>query len=216
MIRILDQMYQLAILNKIMQIKKIFLLVLTFSFLSTFVFANFEAEEKFVSNFADNAISILGNDNLNISQKNLQFTDLVMSSIDMNLISKFVLSKYWKIASQEQRDVYIKAFEEYFISSYANKLDQYSGEKIVIVSSDAAKKFVIVKSNIVRDGADTLKIELDWRLLTRDGQTKIIDLSIEGISLIVAQREEFQSYLSNNDGDLDALINKLRSINNKN
>ena len=199
-----------------MQIKKIIILVLSFSFINTFVFAKFEAEEKFVSNFADNAISILGNESLDINQKNLQFTDLVMSSIDMNLISKFVLSKYWKIASQEQRDVYIKAFEEYFISSYANKLDQYSGEKIVIVSSDAAKKFVIVKSNIVRDGADTLKIELDWRLLTRDGQTKIIDLSIEGISLIVAQREEFQSYLSNNDGDLDALINKLRSINNKN
>ena len=199
-----------------MQIKKIIILVLSFSLINTFVFANFEAEEKFVSNFADNAISILGNESLDINQKNLQFTDLVMSSIDMNLISKFVLSKYWKIASQEQRDVYIKAFEEYFISSYANKLDQYSGEKIVIVSSNAAKKFVIVKSNIVRDGADTLKIELDWRLLTRDGQTKIIDLSIEGISLIVAQREEFQSYLSNNDGDLDALINKLRSINNKN
>jgi len=199
-----------------MQIKKIIILVLSFFFINTFVFANFEAEEKFVSNFADNAISILGNENLDINQKNLQFTDLVMSSIDMNLISKFVLSKYWNAASQEQRDVYVKAFEEYFISSYANKLDQYSGEKIVIVSSDAAKKFVIVKSNIVRDGADTLKIELDWRLLTRDGQTKIIDLSIEGISLIVAQREEFQSYLSNNDGDLDALINKLRSINNKN
>ena len=199
-----------------MQIKKIIILVLSFSLINTFVFANFEAEEKFVSNFADNAISILGNESLDINQKNLQFTDLVMSSIDMNLISKFVLSKYWKAASQEQKDVYVKAFEEYFISSYANKLDQYSGEKIVIVSSDAAKKFVIVKSNIVRDGADTLKIELDWRLLTRDGQTKIIDLSIEGISLIVAQREEFQSYLSNNDGDLDALINKLRSINNKN
>ena len=199
-----------------MQIKKIIILVLSFSLINTFVFANFEAEEKFVSNFADNAISILGNESLNINQKNLQFTDLVMSSIDMNLISKFVLSKYWKIASQEQRDVYVKAFEEYFISSYANKLDQYSGEKIVIVSSDAAKKFVIVKSNIVRDGADTLKIELDWRLLTRDGRTKIIDLSIEGISLIVAQREEFQSYLSNNNGNLDALINKLRSINNKN
>ncbi len=199
-----------------MQIKKIIILVLSFFFINTFVFANFEAEEKFVSNFADNAISILGNENLDINQKNLQFTDLVMSSIDMNLISKFVLSKYWNAASQEQRDVYVKAFEEYFISSYANKLDQYSGEKIVIVSSDAAKKFVIVKSNIVRDGADTLKIELDWRLLTRDGRTKIIDLSIEGISLIVAQREEFQSYLSNNNGNLDALINKLRSINNKN
>ena len=199
-----------------MQIKKILILALFISSINSFALANFEAEEKFVSNFADNAISILSNDSLDASQKNIQFTELVMSSIDMNLISKFVLSKYWKLATDDQKKAYQVAFKQYFISSYANKLDQYSGEKVVIVSSNAAKKFVIVKSNIVRDGTDTLKIELDWRLLTRDSQTKIIDLSIEGISLIIAQREEFQSFLVNNDNSLDALINKLNSINNKN
>ena len=199
-----------------MQIKKILILALFISTINSFAFASFEAEEKFVSNFADNAISILSNESLNASQKNIQFTELVMSSIDMNLISKFVLSKYWKLATDDQKKAYLAAFKQYFISSYANKLDQYSGEKVIIVSSNAAKKFVIVKSNIVRDGTDTLKIELDWRLLTRDGQTKIIDLSIEGISLIIAQREEFQSFLVNNDNSLDALINKLNSINNKN
>ena len=199
-----------------MQIKKILILALFISSINSFALANFEAEEKFVSNFADNAISILSNDSLDASQKNIQFTELVMSSIDMNLISKFVLSKYWKLATDDQKKAYQVAFKQYFISSYANKLDQYSGEKVIIVSSNAAKKFVIVKSNIVRDGTDTLKIELDWRLLTRDGQTKIIDLSIEGISLIIAQREEFQSFLANNDNSLDTLINKLNSINNKN
>lgn len=199
-----------------MQIKKILILALFISSINSFALANFEAEEKFVSNFADNAISILSNDSLDASQKNIQFTELVMSSIDMNLISKFVLSKYWKLATDDQKKAYLAAFKQYFISSYANKLDQYSGEKVIIVSSNAAKKFVIVKSNIVRDGTDTLKIELDWRLLTRDGQTKIIDLSIEGISLIIAQREEFQSFLANNDNSLDALINKLNSINSKN
>ena len=199
-----------------MQIKKILILALFISTMNSFTLASFEAEEKFVSVFADNAISILSNENLNASQKNIQFTELVMSSIDMNLISKFVLSKYWKLATDDQKKAYLAAFKQYFISSYANKLDQYSGEKVVIVGSNAAKKFVIVKSNIVRDGTDTLKIELDWRLLSRDGQTKIIDLSIEGISLIIAQREEFQSFLANNDNDLDALINKLNSINNKN
>ncbi len=199
-----------------MQIKKILILALFISTINSFAFASFEDEEKFVSNFADNAISILSNESLNGSQKNIQFTELVMSSIDMNLISKFVLSKYWKLATDDQKKAYLEAFKQYFISSYANKLDQYSGEKVIIVSSNAAKKFVIVKSNIVRDGTDTLKIELDWRLLTRDGQTKIIDLSIEGISLIIAQREEFQSFLANNDNNLDALINKLNSINNKN
>ena len=199
-----------------MQIKKILILALFISSINSFALASFESEEKFVSNFADNAISILSNESLNASQKNIQFTELVMSSIDMNLISKFVLSKYWKLATDDQKKAYQVAFKQYFISSYANKLDQYSGEKVIIVSSNAAKKFVIVKSNIVRDGTDTLKIELDWRLLTRDGQTKIIDLSIEGISLIIAQREEFQSFLANNDNSLDALINKLNSINNKN
>ena len=199
-----------------MHIKKILILALFISSINSFALANFEAEEKFVSNFADNAISILSNDSLDASQKNIQFTELVMSSIDMNLISKFVLSKYWKLATDDQKKAYQVAFKQYFISSYANKLDQYSGEKVIIVSSNAAKKFVIVKSNIVRDGTDTLKIELDWRLLTRDSQTKIIDLSIEGISLIIAQREEFQSFLANNDNSLDALINKLKSINNKN
>ena len=199
-----------------MQIKKILILALFISSINSFALANFEAEEKFVSNFADNAISILSNDSLDASQKNIQFTELVMSSIDMNLISKFVLSKYWKLATDDQKKAYLAAFKQYFISSYANKLDQYSGEKVIIVSSNAAKKFVIVKSNIVRDGTDTLKIELDWRLLTRDSQTKIIDLSIEGISLIIAQREEFQSFLANNDNSLDALINKLNLINNKN
>ena len=199
-----------------MHIKKILILALFISSINSFALASFEAEEKFVSNFADNAISILSNESLNASQKNIQFTELVMSSIDMNLISKFVLSKYWKLATDDQKKEYLAAFKQYFISSYANKLDQYSGEKVVIVSSNAAKKFVIVKSNIVRDGTDTLKIELDWRLLTRDGQTKIIDLSIEGISLIIAQREEFQSFLANNDNSLDALINKLNSINSKN
>ena len=199
-----------------MQIKKILILALFISSINSFALASFEAEEKFVSNFADKAISILSNESINASQKNIQFTELVMSSIDMNLISKFVLSKYWKLATDDQKKAYLLAFKQYFISSYANKLDQYSGEKVVIVSSNAAKKFVIVKSNIVRDGTDTLKIELDWRLLTRDGQTKIIDLSIEGISLIIAQREEFQSFLANNDNSLDALINKLNSINNKN
>jgi len=199
-----------------MQIKKILILALFISSINSFAYASFEAEEKFVSNFADNAISILSNESLNASQKNIEFTELVMSSIDMNLISKFVLSKYWKLATDDQKKAYLAAFKQYFISSYANKLDQYSGEKVIIVSSNAAKKFVIVKSNIVRDGTDTLKIELDWRLLTRDSQTKIIDLSIEGISLIIAQREEFQSFLANNDNSLDALINKLNSINNKN
>ena len=72
---------------------------------------------------------------------------------------------------------------------------------------------MIVESQIVREGTDTLQINLKWRILNKDNDIKIIDLNIEGISLIIAQREEFQSFLANNDNDLDKLIDKLKSIN---
>tara|TARA_B100001027_G_scaffold26514_1_gene15624 strand:- start:294 stop:893 length:600 start_codon:yes stop_codon:yes gene_type:complete len=176
--------------------------------------SNYSDEEKFVSTFTEEAISILSNDTINDSEKTKAFTSLVMSSIDLSLISKFVLARSWKESSDDQKQRYLIAFKDYFVNSYANKLDQYSGEKIAIIDSEEAGKYVIVNSNIVREGTDTLKINLKWRLLNRDGQIKIIDLNIEGISLIIAQREEFQSFLANNNYDLDKLIEKIISVSN--
>ena len=174
--------------------------------------SNFIEEENFVNSFADSAISILSNDSLSDDERTSSFTELVMSSIDLNLISKFVLSKAWKNATDEQKEEYLIAFKDYFVSSYANRLDQYTGEKVDVVGSQEAGKYVIVESNIIREGTDTLKINLKWRLLNKDNQIKIIDLNIEGISLVIAQREEFQSFLANNDYDLDKLIEKIVSV----
>ncbi len=195
-------------MNKILNI---FLILLFLTPVSAWG-ANFSEEEDFVEKFADNAIMILSNNQISKNEKNDQFTNLVMSAIDLNLISQFVLSKAWKSATDDQKERYISAFKTYFINSYANKLDQYSGEKIIVNGSEEAGKYVIVDTNIVREGTDTLKINLKWRLLNKDGDIRIIDLNIEGISLVIAQREEFQSFLMNNNDDLEALIEKIVSV----
>ena len=189
-----------------------YILFLCCSFNFTVLASNFAEEENFVTSFADSAISILSSESLSDAERTSSFTELVMSSIDLNLISKFVLSKAWKNASDEQKEEYLIAFKDYFINSYANKLDQYTGEKVDVIGSQEAGKYVIVESNIIREGTDTLKINLKWRLLNKDNQIKIIDLNIEGISLVIAQREEFQSFLANNDYDLDKLIEKIVSV----
>ena len=189
--------------------------VITFFIIINNVFASsFSTEKDFVSNFADSAINILSDNEILEGEKNSKFTDLVMSAIDLNLISKFVLSKTWKNATDDQKERYIQAFKDYFINSYANKLNQYSGEQVEVVDAEEAGKYVIVNSFIYREGTDTLKINLKWRLLNRDKEIKIIDLNIEGISLIIAQREEFQSFLANNEGDLEKLIEKIVSVSN--
>jgi len=195
-------------MNKILNILAILLLTLT----PLTAWGVNLSEEEFVAKFANEAITILGNEQISKDEKNNKFTNLVMSAIDLNLISQFVLSKSWKSATDDQKERYISAFKKYFINSYANKLDQYSGEKIIVNGSEEAGKYVIVDTNIVREGTDTLKINLKWRLLNKNDDIKIIDLNIEGISLVIAQREEFQSFLANNDGDLEALIDKIVSV----
>ena len=200
-------------MTKLIKIK-IFSVITFFIIINNVLASSFSAEKDFVSNFADSAINILSDNEILEGEKNSKFTDLVMSAIDLNLISKFVLSKTWKNATDDQKERYIKAFKDYFINSYANKLDQYSGEQVEVVDAEEEGKYVIVNSFIYREGTDTLKINLKWRLLNRDGEIKIIDLNIEGISLIIAQREEFQSFLANNEGDLEKLIEKIISVSN--
>lgn len=190
------------------------ILIFLLSFAAYAQSSQFAQEEEFVSNFADKAIEILSDESISENDKTSRFTNVVMNAIDLNLISKFVLSKTWKNATDEQKERYLIAFKDYFINSYANKLDQYSGEQVQIVGSEAAGKYVIVESNIVREGTDTLKINLKWRLINRDGDIKIIDLNIEGISLVIAQREEFQSFLANNDNDIEKLIDKIITVSN--
>ena len=197
-------------MNKILNILAILLLTLT----PLTAWGVNLSEEEFVAKFANEATTILGSEQISKNEKNNKFTNLVMSAIDLNLISQFVLSKSWKSATDDQKERYISAFKKYFINSYANKLDQYSGEKIIVNGSEEAGKYVIVDTNIVREGTDTLKINLKWRLLNKNDDIKIIDLNIEGISLVIAQREEFQSFLANNDGDLEALIDKIVSVSN--
>ena len=195
-------------MNKILNILAI--LILTLTPLTTWG-VNL-SEEEFVTKFANEAITILGSEQISKNEKNNKFTNLVMSAIDLNLISQFVLSKTWKSATDDQKERYISAFKKYFINSYANKLDQYSGEKIIVNGSEEAGKYVIVDTDIIREGTSTLKVNLKWRLLNKNDDIKIIDLNIEGISLVIAQREEFQSFLLNNDGDLEALIDKIVSV----
>ena len=82
--------------------------------LQVYAATQFPAEEEFVKTFSDQAINILNNEKISETEKTEVFTSLVMESIDLNLVSKFVLSKSWKNASDDQKARYLNAFETYF------------------------------------------------------------------------------------------------------
>ena len=89
----------------------------------------------------------------------------------------------------------------------------YKDAKIVVVSEDIKnEKYTIVNSKLLGT-SDRPEVKIDWRVYTKNPEKPLIrDLVIEGLSLARTQKEEFNSIIQNNDGDLNALFLSLKKF----
>ena len=126
------------------------------------------------------------------------------------------MGKHRKILNDDQKDEFKKIFREYFLKSFSSRLVEYKEAKIVVISEDVKnEKYTIVKSKLLAT-SDRPEVSIDWRVYTKDPTKPLIrDLIIEGLSLARTQREEFNSIIINNDGDIKALFTSLRDFNSK-
>jgi phospholipid transport system substrate-binding protein len=161
-----------------------------------------------ISNLGSRALEVLGK-GATQSQRLERFRELLRQDFDVPGIARFVLGRYWNIASEEQRTEYVKLFEDYIVMAYATRLAEYTGETFKVTGSRPDADGAIVSSQIVRpSGAAPVKV--DWRLTGRDGKYKISDVSVDGISMAVTQRSEFASVIQHNGGQVQGLITMLR------
>ena len=161
-----------------------------------------------ISNLGTQALQVLGKDATQ-SQRVARFRDLLRDDFDVPVIARFVLGRYWNIATEEQRAEFTKLFEEYIAIAYATRLAEYSGEQFKVISSRPDGDGAIVSSQILRP-AGAAPIKVDWRLVGRGGVYKISDVSVDGISMAVTERSEFASVIQHNGGQVQSLIAMLR------
>ena len=138
------------------------------------------------------------------------------NSVDIDGIGFYTLGKHRKNLSDDQKNEFKKIFREYFLKSFSTRLVQYKEAKIVVISEDVKnEKYTIVKSKLLAT-SDRPEIAIDWRVYTKEPSKPLVrDLIIEGLSLARTQKEEFNSIIMNNDGDINALFTSLKEFNNK-
>ena len=92
-------------------------------------------------------------------------------------------------------------------------MSEYTNPKIEVQSKKVINKnYTIVKSILVAT-SDRPEIKIDWRIYTKNPDKPLIrDLIVEGLSLARTQKEEFNSVIQNNDGDLNALFKTLEQF----
>ena len=185
-------------------------------FFSTFVGKSFSTEpEKFVQSVVDEASAVLTT-NFTKEQKIEKLRSIAKKSVDIKGIGFYTLGSHRKNLSASQKEEYSKLFESYFLKSFASRLSEYTDPKINVTNSEKLnEKYTIISSVLVATDKRP-EVKIDWRIYTKNPDEPLIrDLIIEGLSLARTQKEEFNSIIQSNDGDINVLFANLKEFINK-
>jgi phospholipid transport system substrate-binding protein len=161
-----------------------------------------------ITNLGNQALQVLGT-NVSPDTRLTRFRQLFTADFDVPRIARFVLGRYWRVATPQQHQQFIELFTNYISLVYSNRLAEYSGETLKVTGSRAAPDGSLVSSEIVRpNGAPPAQVE--WLLTPSDGTYKISDVIVEGVSMAVTQRSEFASVIERDGGQVQGLITALR------
>ena len=133
--------------------------------------------------------------------------------MDIKALGLYTLGNIRNNLDENTMSNYQELFQKYFLKSLTSRLTDYSSQKFEVYDSEQkSSNYTIVNSKI----AESLKspqIKIDWRVYTKNPQKPLIrDLIVEGLSLARTQKEEFNSIISNNGGNIDALFISLKEF----
>jgi phospholipid transport system substrate-binding protein len=154
----------------------------------------------FISDLVSDALKTVDNKQMTEQDRAERFRVLLTQDFDMPRIARFVLGRSWNEASDQEKQQFQKLFEEYIVRAYAKRFGEYNGETVKIMGSRVESEIsTLVQSQIIRpNGAPPAKV--DWRVRKGDGGFKIIDVNVEGVSMVLTQREEFGSVIQRSGG----------------
>ena len=191
-------------------LKKIF--VSTFFFLILTNNSWSKSASEFINSLTAEASDVLSS-KLSDDEKINRLKEIGERSVDIDGVGLYTLGKYRKTLNDSQKEQYKKLFKDYFLKSFSGRLVGYTDAKIAVLSEEIKnEKYTIVFTKLIGT-SDRPEVKIDWRVYTKNPENPLIrDLVIEGLSLARTQKEEFNSIISNNNGDIEALFKNLNQF----
>jgi phospholipid transport system substrate-binding protein len=160
-------------------------------------------------------IGILRDAKLSPDEKRQQIKQIAGDNINFNVMARLSLGRPWRDITDVQRAQYVEEFRQHVANTYKHTTDNYTDEDVNIVGDhQESDSDWTVQTSIVgnKNGGPRKEVaKVDYRLRKHDDQWKVIDFTIDGVSLIVNFRSQFQEIMSN--GGIDHLIKLLHDKN---
>jgi len=189
------------------------LLMLAWSAAATPCSAGATGDPKaFVQGIGDKVVKVL-QQNLPREKTGEALNAIWLDAFDVDGIARAVLGKNWKKASDEQRKAYMEVFPKYVAKLYAIQFSNYEGQTFAVKGSKTTSDgSAVVNAEIDTPNSDPIK--LDFIVASTDQGLKVTDVKVEGVSLLVTKRSEFDSVIAQKG--IDGLIQAMRQKVNEN
>ena len=166
-----------------------------------------ESASRFIHQLGNQTIQTLHAADLTHAQRESRFRNMLAERFDLAFIGRFVMGKYWRMATPEQQDTYLALFGEYILQTYSARLEGYASQSMTVLGERQANDKDTVVS-IAIAGSSGPAIIANWRVrATADGY-RIIDVAVEGISLAITHRSEFSAVVKRHG--IEGLLTTLR------
>jgi phospholipid transport system substrate-binding protein len=167
------------------------------------------AAENFVAANIQTGFDILNDKSLDAAARKQHFATFLLGLTDVRRVALFLVGKYAVNTPPADMDAYLAAYQDYIAAVYQSYFAQYAGQSLHVASSrERAKDDFVVATDLTGSNAP---LQIDFRVRTDGAKPVLVDLSVAGVWLAVAQRDEFTSVLSQNGGDVKALTSHLRA-----
>lgn len=137
--------------------------------------------------------------------------EIVLPHFDFERMSSWVLGKYWRTATAEQRKHFVEEFRNLLVRTYAKSLSSYTDNKITYLPfrGDPQQTDVKVRTEVDQPGG--FPIPIDYDLYLKGDEWKVYDVTIDGVSLVTNYRTTFANQIRREG--LDKLIASLANRN---
>ena len=168
------------------------------------------APQQIIEQTVEAVVAVLADETRSAALRRAELEVIARERFDFRSMSRLVLARNWKRFSKSQQAEFVEVFTSYLANDYGSRLDRYEQEKVEVLGErQEPRGDVTVKTAIL--GGENDGALVDYRMRDRKGQWKIIDVVIEGISLVANFRDQFRDVIARSGPE--GLIEKLREKN---
>jgi phospholipid transport system substrate-binding protein len=172
-----------------------------------------QSPSQVVDGLANRVIPILQDKSLSSEQKREHIEQIAYEAMDFDTLSKLVLARNWSKFSPAQQQEFVAEFKRHLSVTYGRNVDNYKNEKVKILNErEEGRGDVTVQTKILRGGGSD-DVIVDYRLRQRGGEWKIIDVIVEGVSLVSNFRSQFQDIVAQGGPDRLLVLIKEKNAN---